>query len=95
MREYVAICLRPSLRVLPFAVVTTLLPDSPRNPQSWYELHMPRLVEYGVEELHLTRAEAEALAHDVLLASVHQLPRIGDAFSWLSGAMQLAARSRQ
>ncbi|HEX7152395.1 MAG TPA: hypothetical protein VF618_12980 [Thermoanaerobaculia bacterium] len=73
----------------------TPLPDPPHDSEALYDLYVPQLIKYAVEELHLSRRVAESLAHGVLLASLHQLPTVTDVTSWLKGAMGVAARSRQ
>ena len=67
-------------------------PDSENGPEDLYTLHMPRLVEYGVDVLNLPQGEAEQLAEQILLAALHQLSTIPDVPAWLEGAMEQAVR---
>ena len=67
-------------------------PNPLADPEALYNLHIPGLVEYGVNELHLPLPEAEELATTALLASVRQLATIPDLPTWLRAAMAAAVR---
>lgn len=62
------------------------------DPENLYERHVPDLVNYAVNELHVSRPQAEQLAADVLLISLRQLATIPDISSWLRAAMNRAVR---
>lgn len=66
-------------------------PNPLADPDSLYDLHIPGLVNYAVNELQIPRREAEELATDILLASIRQLATIPDVPAWLRGAMSCAA----
>ena len=70
-------------------------PNPLADPETLYALHVPGLVNYAVQELHIPRAEAEELATDILLASIRQLATIPDLPTWLRAAMTFAARRKQ
>jgi len=62
------------------------------DPEALYDLHIPGLVDYAVNELHVPRPEAEELAVKILLASVRQIATIPDLPTWLRAAMDAAVR---
>ena len=64
------------------------------DPEAFYNLHIPGLVDYAVNELHVPRAEAEELATKVLLASVRHTPR-PNLSEFLKGAMLYAVQNRR
>lgn len=70
-------------------------PNPLADPETLYDRHVPGLVDYAVEELHVPRAEAEELAANVLLASLRQLATIPDLAVWLRAAMTFAVRGKQ
>ena len=82
-----------AVTVLPFRSVDTE-PNPLADPERLYDLHIPDLVNYAVNELHIPPREAEELATNILLASVRQLATIPDVPAWLRGAMDLAARGK-
>lgn len=67
-------------------------PNPLDDPQSLYDLYIPDLVNYAVNELRVPRREAEELATGILLASIRQLSTIPDVTTWLRGAMDMAVR---
>ena len=60
--------------------------------ESFYNEHFDRLTRLAVTDFHLSDDQAADLVHDILLASILQLPRIVDAKVWLAGALTFAVR---
>lgn len=73
---------------------TNLDTKSVRELQAIYKRHFAALSEIAIDQFHLPHTEAAALAHDVLLAAIHNAPRIPDLTAWLRGAITCAATAR-
>jgi hypothetical protein len=71
---------------------------SPRNgtdiDEALYDQYIVTLTLIGTSQCGLSRAEAEVIANDVLLAAIAGKPRIADLDAWLTGAMLAAAQRR-
>ena len=74
------------------AIDTTPTLEAP-PPEAIYLEQFSRLVVAGVEEYQLTEDVAEELAHDILLASLHQ-DQIDDPSTWYAAALKYAVVRR-
>jgi DNA-directed RNA polymerase specialized sigma24 family protein len=63
------------------------------DPERFYREHFPPLVELALTN-NLPREQAEELAHEILLASLLQMPRIGNLETWLRGSLTCAIAHR-
>ena len=64
-------------------------PDA--DEDAHYERYFPALVILGTQELQLSQQVAEALAHEVLMASIRHLETTPDIQLWLYQSMTAAA----
>ncbi|HYI09164.1 MAG TPA: hypothetical protein VEK57_08835 [Thermoanaerobaculia bacterium] len=64
-------------------------PDA--DEDAYYERYFPALVILGTQELQLSQEAAEALAHEVLMASIRHLETTEDIQLWLYQSMTAAA----
>ena len=78
-----------TLRYTMLLVSRSPIADMP-DFESLYHDHFDALTQLGVERFALPSEVAEQLAHEVLLAALHQLPRMPDARTWLMAAMTSA-----
>ena len=67
---------------------------SERQIESIYNEHFATLAEMAVDRFKLSEADAAEVAHDILLASILQRPRIVDMKAWLTGALTAVALKR-
>jgi hypothetical protein len=61
----------------------------------YYSEHFSRLTSAGEVLYDLTPSEAEALAHNILLASLQQKTRISDPYAWFAAALKCAVERRR
>lgn len=67
-------------------------PPRRRDRKVSYADHFPRMVNIGVAEGGLERAEAEQLAHEILLGFLVKAGKVADHAMWLDAAMRRASK---
>ncbi|HYC93774.1 MAG TPA: hypothetical protein VEO54_31515 [Thermoanaerobaculia bacterium] len=71
-------------------------PDpTPHAPEAFYDHYIPLLVDLGTSECGLSRADAQKLAHEVLVVALGSVGRIDNMRAWLTATMRSAARLHQ
>jgi DNA-directed RNA polymerase specialized sigma24 family protein len=61
------------------------------DPETFCNRHLPALVDLALSR-NVSLAEAEVLAHEVLLSSFLNLSKIANIDTWLAGAIRSAIR---
>jgi DNA-directed RNA polymerase specialized sigma24 family protein len=57
-----------------------------------YTLHFNAMTKVATTKFHIPGDAAEKMAHDILVAAIHQSPRIQNPTKWFRGAIKLASR---
>ncbi len=70
---------------------TNLDSANARELEAIYNHHFAELSLLATSQFNLSRSDAEALAHDVLLSALSSSSRISDLTLWLHGAIRNAA----
>jgi DNA-directed RNA polymerase specialized sigma24 family protein len=60
--------------------------------EAMYDHYMVALTLIGTSQFGMRRADAENLAHDILIASLGSMSRIADLRTWLTASMLSAAQ---
>jgi hypothetical protein len=70
------------------------LPDTDDAGQleALYIRHFDSMTRVATVRFHIPKEAAADMAHDILMASIHQSPRIKNAPRWFRGAIAYASR---
>ena len=60
--------------------------------EALYTLHFDAMTKVATSKFHIPADAAAEMAHDILIAAIHQAPRIQNASKWFRGAIKNASR---